>query len=162
MMEETRFDAAKLVPDVLKGLAQVEGLIARQLDPRLFHLIKMRASQINGCAYCLDMHSHDALAAGEEPQRLFVLDGWEESPVFTDKERAALAWTDAITRISETHAPQDVYDQLKACFSEAEIANLTLAAALINAWNWIAIPARTRHKVRVKAVAGSQPGAAAA
>ncbi|MBV8523952.1 MAG: carboxymuconolactone decarboxylase family protein [Acetobacteraceae bacterium] len=159
MFEEPRFDTTKLAPEPMKLFRELDSVLGKQLEPRLFHLLQYRASQINGCAYCMYMHSHDALAAGESPQRLFVLDAWHESPLFTDKERAALAWVEAITKISETHAPREVYDDLRAHFSEQEIANLTLAAALINAMNRIAIPARTKHPARVTAgnAAGRQP-----
>lgn len=151
MFEEPRFNTTKLAPEPMKLFRELDSVLAKQLEPRLFHLLKYRASEINGCAYCMDMHSHDALVAGESPQRLFVLNAWRESPLFTDKERAALAWVEAITKISETHAPKEVYDDLRAHFSEQEIANLTLTAALINALNRIAIPARTKHPARVTA-----------
>jgi len=113
------------------------------LEEGLLHLIKMRASQINGCAYCLDMHSKDLRAIGETEQRIYSLDAWAECPYYTDRERAALAWTDAVTRVSETHVPDEVYDQVKDHFSEKELADLTLAVATINAWNRLAISART-------------------
>jgi AhpD family alkylhydroperoxidase len=113
------------------------------LEAGLLHLIKMRASQINGCAYCLDMHSKDLRAIGETEQRIYSLDAWAECPYYTDRERAALAWTDAVTRVSETHVPDEVYDQVKNQFSEKELADLTVAVATINAWNRLAISART-------------------
>ena len=102
----------------------------------------MRASQINGCAYCLDMHSKDARAEGETEQRLYTLDAWRETPFFSSRERAALAWTEALTLISQTHAPDDVFEELRAHFSEREIADLTLAIGAINAWNRFAISFR--------------------
>jgi AhpD family alkylhydroperoxidase len=105
----------------------------------LIELVKMRASQINGCAYCLDMHSKDALAQGETAQRLIGLDAWREAPYYTPRERAALAWTEALTRVGDTHAPDDVYDELKPHFTEAEIVALTFAIVAINAWNRLAI-----------------------
>jgi AhpD family alkylhydroperoxidase len=159
MFEEPRFDTTKLASEPMKLFRELDSVLAKQLEPRLFHLLQQRGSQINGCAYCMYMHSHDALAAGESPQRLFVLDAWRESSLFTDKERAALAWVEAITKISETHAPKEVYDDLRPHFSEQEIANLTLAAALINAMNRIAISARTKHPGRITAgsPAGRQP-----
>jgi AhpD family alkylhydroperoxidase len=151
MAEAPRFDAQKLAPDAVDQMRRLDQLVGSKLDPRLFHLIKMRASQINGCAYCLDMHSHDALAAGETPQRLFVLDGWRESPLFTDKERAVLEWVEAITWISDVRDPQALFERLKPHASEEEIAYLTLAAAMINSWNRIAIASGARHKARVQA-----------
>jgi AhpD family alkylhydroperoxidase len=113
------------------------------LEAGLLNLIKLRASQINGCAYCLDMHWKDLRALGETEQRLYSLDAWEESPYYTDRERAALAWTDSVTRVSETHVPDEVYERVRKHFSEKELADLTLAVATINAWNRLAIAART-------------------
>jgi AhpD family alkylhydroperoxidase len=109
------------------------------LEPELLKLVKMRASQINGCAYCLDMHSKEARAHGETEQRLYCLDAWEECPFYTDRERAALEWTEAITKISETHAPDDVYNRVRERFSEEELFNLTMAIVSINGWNRLAI-----------------------
>ena len=113
------------------------------LDESLLNLIKLRASQINGCAYCLDMHWKDLGAAGESEQRLYSLDAWKESPYYSDRERAALAWTEAVTRVSETHVPDEVYEEAKKHFSEKELADLTLAVATINMWNRLLIAART-------------------
>jgi AhpD family alkylhydroperoxidase len=103
----------------------------------------MRASQINGCAYCLDMHSKDTRANGETEQRLYGLDAWRDAPYYSPRERAALEWTEAITLVSETHAPDDVYERVRAQFSENEIAHLTLAIVAINGWNRLNIAART-------------------
>ncbi len=113
------------------------------LDESLLNLIKLRASQINGCAYCLDMHWKDLRASGESEQRLYSLDAWKDSPYYSDRERAALAWTEAVTRVSETHVPDEVYEEAKKHFSEKELADLTLAVATINMWNRLAIAART-------------------
>ena len=113
------------------------------LDESLLNLIKLRASQINGCAYCLDMHWKDLCAAGESEQRLYSLDAWKESPYYSDRERAALAWTEAVTRVSETHVPDEVYEEAKKHFSEKELADLTLAVAIINVWNRLLIAGRT-------------------
>ena len=112
------------------------------LDKLLMELVKMRASQINGCAYCLDMHSKAARALGETEQRLYALNAWEETPFFTERERAALEWTEAVTRISETHAPDEVYARVAKVFSPEELANLTLAITAINSWNRLAIAFR--------------------
>jgi AhpD family alkylhydroperoxidase len=117
----------------------------------------MRASQINGCAYCLDMHSLDARAIGETEQRLYTLEAWRETPFFTDRERAALAWTEALTLISQTHAADDVYDELKKHFNEKEIVDLTLVVGAINLWNRLAISLRAvpGHYKPAKAAASS-------
>ncbi|HSM96769.1 MAG TPA: carboxymuconolactone decarboxylase family protein [Rhizomicrobium sp.] len=109
------------------------------LEESLIHLVKMRASQINGCAYCLDMHSRDARKLGETERRLYVLDAWRETELFTVRERAALAWTEALTLISQTHAPDSAYAEARAQFSDAELADLTLLIGTINIWNRIAI-----------------------
>lgn len=109
------------------------------LDPRLVDLVKLRASQINGCAFCVDLHTSDARKAGESERRLATVSVWRETPFFTDRERAALAWTEALTNIAQTHAPDEDYELLAAHFSPKEMADLTLAIATINAWNRFAI-----------------------
>jgi len=108
----------------------------------LLHLIRLRASQINGCAYCLDMHWKDLRAIGESEQRMYSLDAWEESPFYSDRERAALAWAEAVTRVSETHVPDAVYEEAKKQFSGKELADLTVAVATINMWNRLLIAGR--------------------
>src|SRR5262249_10922169 len=110
-------------------------IAAAGLEHKLLHLIKMRASQINGCAFCLDMHSKDARAEGETEQRLYSLDAWEEAPYYSDRERAALHWTEAVTVLSDGHVPDSVYEKVRAQFSASEIASLTLAISMINTWN---------------------------
>lgn len=112
------------------------------LEPALVELVKMRASQINGCAYCLDMHSKDARAAGETEQRLYALTAWRETPFFTDRERAALEWTEAVTLVSQNHVPDDVFEYVRRHFTEGELINLTLAVIGINSWNRVAISFR--------------------
>jgi AhpD family alkylhydroperoxidase len=115
------------------------------------HLLKLRESQINGCAYCIDMHSIDARAAGETEQRLYALDAWRETPFFDDRERAALAWIEAVTLVSRGHVPDAVYDEARKHFSEKEIVDLTYLASTINAWNRIAVSMRAvpgRYKAR--------------
>jgi AhpD family alkylhydroperoxidase len=112
------------------------------LEPSLLELVKMRASQINGCAYCLDMHSKDARAAGESEQRLYLLDAWQEAPFYSPRERAALEWTEAVTRVSEGHVPDEVYRAAREHFSEEELVNLTLAVVAINGWNRLSIAFR--------------------
>jgi AhpD family alkylhydroperoxidase len=140
---QPRIQYQKYAPDALKSILGLEKYIGESgLDHKLIHLLKMRASQINGCAYCIDMHSLDARAAGETEQRLYALDAWRETPFFTDKERAALAWTEAVTLISQTHAPDDVFEEVKKHFSEKEIVDLTIAVGTINMWNRLAISMR--------------------
>jgi AhpD family alkylhydroperoxidase len=136
----TRLDPTKASPGAMKAMRDTEAYIATcGLEPRLIHLVKMRASQINGCAYCLDMHSKDARAHGETEQRLYTLDAWHETPFFSARERAALAWTEALTLLPQTHAPDDVYREAAAQFSEKELVDLTLVIVAINAWNRIAV-----------------------
>jgi AhpD family alkylhydroperoxidase len=113
------------------------------LEARLLHLLKFRVSQINGCAYCLDMHSKDLRAGGETEQRLYLLDAWRESPFYTERERAALAWAEALTLLTEGHVPDEVYEQARAQFSEEELVNLTLAVVTINGWNRFNVAFRT-------------------
>jgi AhpD family alkylhydroperoxidase len=129
--------------ELLLGIEKYLG--ESSLEHRLLHLVKMRASQINGCAYCLHMHSADALKEGEDAKRLFLLDAWEESNLYTPRERAALRWTEALTRVAETHAPDEDFAELKAHFSDQEIADLTIAVGMINTWNRISIGLRSEH-----------------
>ena len=112
------------------------------LERPLLHLVKLRASQINGCAWCIDMHTKDARAESETEQRLYLVSAWRESPVFTERERAALAWTESVTLVSENHVPDDVYDFVRTQFSEKEIVYLTLAIVAINGWNRVMISLR--------------------
>jgi AhpD family alkylhydroperoxidase len=132
-------------PAIAGFLAVEKYLHESGLEHRLLHMIKTRASQMNGCAYCLHMHTSDARAAGESDVRLHLLPAWRESTMFTPRERAALAWVEAITAITDGHAGDDVYAELRAHFSEKEVADLTIASAIINAWNRIAIAMRTHH-----------------
>jgi AhpD family alkylhydroperoxidase len=112
------------------------------LEKPLLELVKTRASQINGCAFCIDMHTKDARANGETEQRLYALNAWRETPFYTDRERAALAWTEAVTLISEGHVPEDVFEQARAQFSDEELVNLTIAVVAINGWNRLSIAFR--------------------
>jgi AhpD family alkylhydroperoxidase len=140
---QPRIDYRKFAQGALNPMLALEKYISESgLEPKLVHLVKMRASQINGCAYCLDMHSIDARAAGETEQRLYTLDAWRETPFFTDRERAALAWTEAVTLIAQTHAPDDVYADLQKHFTEKEIVDLTFVVGTINLWNRLAISTR--------------------
>jgi AhpD family alkylhydroperoxidase len=139
-----RFDYAKVAPGAYRAMASLEHYLHESgLEESLLHLIKLRASQINGCAYCLDMHWKDLKSIGEEDKRLYELNAWEEAPFYTERERAALAWTEAVTRVAETRVPDQVYDTVRRQFSEKEVADLTLAVAAINAWNRLAISARS-------------------
>ncbi len=113
------------------------------LEPRLIELVKLRASQINGCAYCIDMHTKDARAAGESEQRLYALTAWQETPFYSARERVALAWTEAVTRIADGHVPDEVYAQTRAQFGEKELVDLTMAVIAINGWNRLAISFRS-------------------
>jgi AhpD family alkylhydroperoxidase len=140
---QPRIDSYKVAPEDYKALLGLEQYLKHcALEQPLLHLIKLRASQVNGCAYCIDMHWKDLKAIGETEHRLYGLDAWRESPFYSDRERAALAWTEAVTRITEGHAPDDVYEQVRAQFNEKELADLTLAIATINAWNRLAISLR--------------------
>lgn len=126
-------------PDAYQAMRRLDAAVAAALDPTLFELIKLRASQINGCAYCIDMHTKDARAAGETDDRLALLPAWRETKLYTDEERAALALTEAITRIADGHVPPDVEDRARAVFDEATYAHVVFAATVINAWNRLAI-----------------------
>ena len=141
---EPRIHYAKVAPLAYHAMLGLEKYLQEcGLEERLMHLMKMRASQINGCAYCLDMHAKDLRALGETEQRIYSLDAWRETPYYSGRERAALAWTEAVTRVAETHVPDEVYEEAKQQFSEKELADLTVAVATINAWNRLAIAART-------------------
>jgi AhpD family alkylhydroperoxidase len=147
-----RMNYFQAAPDTIKALMALESQIQGSgLEQSLIELVKTRASQINGCAFCINMHTQDARKHGETEQRLYLLNAWRESPVYTDRERAALAWTEAVTRIAETHAPDDVYEEVRAQFSESDTVNLTMLIAAINAWNRIAISFRSMPPVRAKA-----------
>ena len=133
-----------MLHDAQKSLYALEKYIANSgLDHKLIHLLKMRASQINGCAYCIDMHSKDARALGETEQRLYELNAWRETPFYTDRERAALEWTESLTLVSQTHVPDEVYESVKKHFSEKEIVDLSILVSVINVWNRLAISTRT-------------------
>lgn len=141
-------DHIKAAPETIKAMLALEAAIrASGLEPRLLHLVKMRASQINGCAFCIHMHATEARAHGESEMRLYMLNAWRESPLYTDRERAALAWTEALTLLAETGAPDADYAMLKAQFSEAEQVNLTLAIGAINVWNRLQVGFRASHPV---------------
>ncbi|MGH9629803.1 MAG: carboxymuconolactone decarboxylase family protein [Bryobacteraceae bacterium] len=138
---QPRFDAQKAAPGAYQAMLALEGYVRKSshLEPSLLELVRLRASQINGCAFCLDMHTKDARAHGESEQRLYTVSAWRETPFFTDRERAALAWTEAVTLIHEGHAPDEVYQEVRERFSEEELVNLTMAIVTINGWNRLAI-----------------------
>ena len=132
-----------LKSDVFQAMQELETHVRRsKLEPALLDLVRMRASQMNGCAYCLDMHSKDARAGGETEQRLHCLPAWRETPFYSDRERAALAWTEALTDITHGHVPDEIFDGVRKHFSEEELGQLTLAIASINSWNRFAIAFR--------------------
>ena len=141
---QARLEAQKVSPAAYQAMLGLEMFVRKQskLEPALLELVKMRASQINGCAYCIDMHSKDARAGGETEQRIYALSAWEETPFFTDRERAALAMTEAITLIREGDVPDALYERAKTSFSEEELVGLTMAIITINGWNRLAITFR--------------------
>lgn len=141
---QPRIEYSKVAPGALEAMSGLERYVHQSgLEPSLVELVKTRASQINGCAYCIDMHTKDARARGETEQRLYGLVAWRETPYYTERERAALAWTEAVTRVSEGHVPDDVYEMARAHFTEKELVDLTLAIVAINGWNRLAISFRT-------------------
>ena len=140
---KARFNYAKAAPGVYEAMDGLDRYLQKcGLEKPLLFLIQLRASQINGCAYCLDMHWKDLRAIGETEQRLYSLGAWRESPYYSDRERAAFAWTDAVTLINNGHVPDPVYEEVRPHFSEKELADLTLAVATINAWNRLCIASR--------------------
>lgn len=143
---QARMDYFKVAPDLMKGMVQMEQTVkSAGLEQSLYELVKTRASQINGCAYCLHMHTTDARKEGESEMRLYLLNAWRESSLYTPRERAALAWTESLTLISQTGAPDEDYAALQAQFSDREIVALSLLITTINAWNRVAIGFRSQH-----------------
>ena len=141
---EQRLDYTEQGHDALRAMFSLEGYLRHSsIEPMLLHLLKFRVSQINGCAYCLDMHSKDLRAGGETEQRLYCLDAWRETPFYTDRERAALEWAEALTLITEGHVRDEVFERVKSQFSEKEMIDLTMAVVTINSWNRISIAFRT-------------------
>ena len=140
---EPRLDVSKIDPKAYHAMSALEAYVRNSgLEPALLELVKMRASQVNGCAYCIDMHSKDARAGGETEQRLYALNAWRETPFFTDRERAALAWTEAVTLVAEGHVPDAVYQEARQRFTDEELVNLTMAVVTINGWNRLSIAFR--------------------
>ena len=141
---ESRIDYSKVAPQAMEALLAVERYArAAKLEPALLELVRLRASMINGCAYCVDMHTKDARARGESEQRLYAVSVWHEAPFFTSRERAALAWTDAVTQVSAGHVPDEVYRLAREHFDERQLVDLTMAIIAINSWNRLAIAFRT-------------------
>jgi AhpD family alkylhydroperoxidase len=139
-----RIDLMRVNPGVMQAMLGLERQVHKAgLDQKLLDLIRMRASQINGCSYCLDMHSKDARAKGETEQRLYALNAWRETPFYSDRERAALEWTESLTLVTESHVPDEVYDRVRQQFSEDELVHLSLAIVAINGWNRLNVAART-------------------
>lgn len=149
---QPRIQYAKASPGTVEAMGALEKYVRNSgLDPGLIELVKLRASQINGCAYCIDMHTKDARARGETEQRLYSLSAWQETPFYSDKERAALAWTEAVTQVSASRVPEDVYELVRRHFNEKELVDLTTAIVAINGWN--------RFAISFRAVPGTyQPG----
>jgi len=139
-----RIDYSKVTPEGYRAMSGLERYVRGSgLERSLLELVKLRASQINGCAYCIDMHWKDARESGESEQRLYGLMAWRESPYYMERERAALAWTEAVTLIADNHVPDDLYEEVRQYFQETELVNLTLAIVAINGWNRLAISFRT-------------------
>ncbi|HLT80733.1 MAG TPA: carboxymuconolactone decarboxylase family protein [Cyclobacteriaceae bacterium] len=139
-----RLNYKDVSPDAIKAMRGVEKYVRESgLERSLYELVKIRASQINGCAYCIDMHTKDARIAGETEQRIYALSAWRETPFYSERERAALAWTEALTLISENDVPDDLYETVSKQFSEKEMVDLTMAIIAINGWNRLAISFRT-------------------
>jgi AhpD family alkylhydroperoxidase len=133
----------EIIPDAYRVLSQVEAYIRGcGLEKSLMELVKLRASQINGCAFCIDMHTKDARKNGETEQRLYLLNAWRESPFYTDRERAALEWTESVTLVAQTNVPDEVFERVRQHFAEPELVNLTMAVVAINGWNRLAISFR--------------------
>lgn len=138
-----RINYQQTAPEAVRALLNVENYVRQSgIEKPLLELVKLRASQVNGCAYCVDMHTKDARAAGETEQRLYAISVWRDAPFFTARERAALAWTEAVTRISDSHVPDDVYEFARSKFSEKELVDLTMAVIAINSWNRLSVSFR--------------------
>ncbi len=146
---KTRLEYADVIPEGYRAMGQVSAYLSRcGLEAGLLHLIYLRVSQINGCAYCVDKHSDDALREGDSEQRVHNVVVWQESPFYTERERAAFAWAETVTLVSETHVPDDAYEEVRRHFDEKELSDLTLAIATMNAWNRMAISFRKLPAVR--------------
>ena len=154
---QPRLNFAAAAPDAYNAVRDLDAYVVKQsgLEPRLIHLIKLRASQINGCAYCVDKHTKEARHSGLSEQWINLISTWQESPVYSERERAVLGWTEALTLLAETRAPDADYERLRAFFSEEEATKITVAIGLINVWNRLAVGFRSQHPL-------DQPAEAAA
>lgn len=140
----TRLNYTKAVPGAYRAMSQLEHYVKNcGLETSLIELVKIRASQINGCAYCINMHTKNAREAGESEQRIYLLSVWREAPFYSERERAALEWTEALTLIANDHAPDEIYQHVKLHFTDEELVNLSLAITTINAWNRLALSFRS-------------------
>lgn len=149
-----RLNPYQCAPDAMKAMGALEAYVRGSgLEKSLIELVKIRASQINGCAFCLHMHATDARAAGEAEERIYLLDAWRESSLYTARERAALAWTEAVTLVAQSHISDTVYEEVRPHFSEEELVKLTLLVSAINSWNRIAIAFRMAHPTKAKQAA---------
>jgi alkylhydroperoxidase AhpD family core domain len=158
-----RLDASKVSPDAYRAIMGLELFVRHSgLEPSLIELVKLRASYMNGCAYCVDMHTKDARAAGETEQRIYAVPVWHETPFFSDRERAALGFTEAVTAIGRAGVPDDVYDEATRFFNQDELVKLTMAIVTINAWNRVAITFRTEPgSYQPRAAGHAEPAARA-
>jgi AhpD family alkylhydroperoxidase len=156
---ESRLDYQHIAPDAVQAMRALETYVRQSgLERSLLHLVKVRASQINGCAFCLDMHTREARADGESEERLYLLDAWREVPEYSERERAALAWTEAVTLVADGHVPDAVYQSVTQQFTEKELVDLTMAVVAINGWNRLSISFRAlpaRHQVATTVTAGA-------
>lgn len=152
---QVRLDFPKAAPDAYKAVAELEKYVKEEsgLDPRLLHLIRLQASQINGCAYCVDMHVKEARRDGLNEQWIHMISVWQESPIYDARERAVLAWTEALTNVAQTRAPDADFERLRTFFSEAEMTKLTVAIGTINVWNRLCVGFRSLHPVDAPAQA---------
>ncbi len=144
-----RMNPYQAAPDAMAAMIALENQVrALGIDPALAELVKIRASQINGCAFCIHMHTHDARKGGETEERLYLLDAWRESPLYTERERAALEWTEAVTLVAQSRVPDSAYEFARRHFSENELTKLTMLIVTINGWNRIAVSFRSQHPVK--------------
>ena len=151
---QLRLDVRKVSPDLFKAMASLQNYVdASGLERKLLDLVEIRASQINGCAYCIVMHTNDARKHGESDEWMHLLNAWREAPVYSARERAALAWTEAVTMVSDSHVPDDVYGEARRHFSEKELVDLTAAVIAINAWNRAAIAFRATPPLKTEKIA---------
>ena len=141
---DIRLNYMQAAPEAFRAMLQLSDFVEKSgLEPSLLRLVQIRASQINGCAYCLDMHTQDARAEGESEQRIYLIAAWREAPFYSERERAALEWTEALTLVADDHVPDEVYERIRPHFTDEELVNLTLAVAVINSWNRLNVAFRT-------------------